>query len=280
MKHVILDTDIFGDPDDIFALVYAMAKKELSIDLIVTADEHGVARAQQTMDFIGVAGESIPVVAGTDLANTKYVFTHAGGDRLVETTFIDHIHQVVSRNELTEYVCIAPQSNLAAYLSRYPEASKKIHVTAMGSSSKLFFDRVEHNVRLDVPAVKKVIEHCNVSWVMADHTVHQKLSFNRKHSLYARLKAIDNPAAKIVCRNIDDFFDALGYEYSYYHDPLTVSTLISSYVSFRQAHVIFERTGRMIETSDGRPTRLSNDVRYSEFAEDFSTTIVDYLHGR
>lgn len=40
VNHVILDTDIGGDPDDTFALLLALNSPEISLDLIVTSDEH------------------------------------------------------------------------------------------------------------------------------------------------------------------------------------------------------------------------------------------------
>ena len=48
-SHIVLDTDIFGDVDDFFALLYALSVSELSIELIVTVDECDAGRAQLTI---------------------------------------------------------------------------------------------------------------------------------------------------------------------------------------------------------------------------------------
>jgi hypothetical protein len=51
VKHVILDTDIGGDPDDAFALLLGLNSPEINIDLIVTSDEHKGHRAEFARKF-------------------------------------------------------------------------------------------------------------------------------------------------------------------------------------------------------------------------------------
>ena len=69
---VILDTDIGGDPDDVFALNLLLNSQEVAIKLIVTADEHEDHRARFARQFVLAAGHDIPVVSGASLGRSKY----------------------------------------------------------------------------------------------------------------------------------------------------------------------------------------------------------------
>ena len=76
-KRVILDTDIGGDPDDAFALLFALNSPELTLDLVVTNDENEGNRARFAKEWMMMMQcWYVPVVAGVDLGNTRYCLTN------------------------------------------------------------------------------------------------------------------------------------------------------------------------------------------------------------
>ena len=128
VKHIILDTDIGGDPDDAFALLLALNSPELSLDLVVTNDEHKGHRASFTEQWLRMMGKDIPVVSGIDLGRDKYCLIEGlleNPNAKVDFSFLDRIAETVEGNEETHYVCIGPQSNLARFIEVHPELKKK-----------------------------------------------------------------------------------------------------------------------------------------------------------
>lgn len=112
MKHIILDTDIGGDADDIFALLLAINSPELKIDLIVTSDEHKSHRARYTEEYLELINTKIPVVAGLDVGNTKLFLVDKqikDNQRTVDENFLEAMKKVVEKNDMTHYVCIGTQ---------------------------------------------------------------------------------------------------------------------------------------------------------------------------
>ncbi|MBD3311965.1 hypothetical protein GF352_00715, partial [archaeon] len=160
MKHVILDTDIGGDPDDVFTLLFALGRKDIKIDLIITNDEHQHHRFLFAKKLLKLLEEDIPVVSGIDLGNDLVCvvcnLVKKRGE--VKTDFVQEIKSVVEKNNKTYYVCVGAQSNLSEFLNKHPELSDKITVVIMGGSFSII-KFPEHNIRLDAKAAQKVLKH-------------------------------------------------------------------------------------------------------------------------
>ncbi|NND65352.1 MAG: nucleoside hydrolase, partial [Gammaproteobacteria bacterium] len=75
-RIVILDTDIGGDADDAFALLFALNSSELDVAMVITNDEHRCHRAQFATLFLQVGQWQVPVFAGADRGHKKYCVIH------------------------------------------------------------------------------------------------------------------------------------------------------------------------------------------------------------
>ncbi len=276
--EMILDTDIFGDADDFFALLYALSFEQLKIELIVTTDEHEGARARQLQVLLRALGEDIPVAAGTDLGNTRLLFVDDHNEE-VDFDFVERIREVVERNEKTFFGCMGPQSNLKAFCDKYPELTSKLEVVSMACALEHDENRVEHNVRYDVAGAQNTLKTFGGTWVLADQTRDKSLQFKRGTDFYNKICEIDTEAARMLLANAHAFFDNL-YPESNYHDPLTISSLVADFVKFEDKKVVVCDDGRMFEDGDGHKARLSVGVDYDRFLEDFESRVLGVLKGK
>lgn len=274
MKHLILDTDIGGDPDDIYALLFCLGSPEVSVDLIVTSDEHKGHRAAFARKLLGLLGKDIPVVAGTDLGNERCCMVDELVDTVLPTDYLEAIKRIVKKNPLTEYLCISPQSNLAEFLSYAPELAPKLRVTLMGGSINYRVKgRAEHNIKYDLGAARSVFHSpVNKRYVISDTTFSPELEVNRDHRLYQIIAQEPDEARLLIQKSIDNFLDRL-HPLTMMHDPLTLSTVIApGYVQFEQKNLIMNEIGGFEEAASGRTTTISTSARYKEF--------MDFLESR
>src|SRR5438128_2376241 len=121
MKHVILDTDIGGDPDDAFALLFALASPEIQIDLVVTSDEHHGHRSAFANKIMQLLQKKVPVMQGIDLGHADCCMV----DNLPigvppKGDFLATSIELLQKYDEIYYVCVGPQSNLAALLKNAP----------------------------------------------------------------------------------------------------------------------------------------------------------------
>lgn len=116
VRHVIIDTDIGGDPDDLFALLLAINCPEMKIDLVVTCDEHKGHRASFARKLLKELGKGIPVVKGSDLGNSKCcVVCDLVQDYEKQDDYLSAVKNIIDKNQKTNYLCIGPQTNLAKF---------------------------------------------------------------------------------------------------------------------------------------------------------------------
>lgn len=274
VKHVILDTDIGGDPDDFFALLLGLNSPEIKIDLIVTSDEHKGHRAKFAKNILEKLNIDIPIVMGHDLGNDRccVVCDLVEDIELPETTnYLSAIKKVVKNNEKTYYVCISPQSNLAEFLNYAPELIPKLNVIIMGGSIQRKRNDVEHNVRYDVDAARKVFNsNLSMRWVLSDITHNSAIQFNAHHPIYKRLQESEWPAKELLIKNCQNFFRKL-YPTIFMHDPLTLSYIIDPrFLNFEEHTLIMSEDGTMQLSEKGKKLIISASANYEEFMNFFS----------
>jgi len=269
MKHVILDTDIGGDPDDTFALLLCLASPEISLDLVVTSDEHKGHRAAFAKKLLAVLGKDILVVAGADLGNDRCCVVDNMVEAMAPMDYVAAIKTVVEKNEITDYLCISPQSNLAAFLQHHPGLMPKLRVTIMGGSINYRTEgKVEHNIRYDVAAARAVFAaNIDKKYVLSETTFHPELRVDTNHDFYTRLHwhTSELDVRVLIKESIDNFFTHL-YPSTLMHDPLTISVVIKpGFVTFAQKPLIMNERGEFIESSTGKITTVSTSAKYAEF---------------
>jgi inosine-uridine nucleoside N-ribohydrolase len=278
MKHIILDTDIGGDPDDAFTTLLALNSPELSLDLIITNDEHRGDRARFTKRWLSIMGKKTDVAAGTDLGNDRcFVIGKLIGKNKtrVSSDFLQKAATSVKRNKTTWWVCIGPQSNLARFIKKHPSLKSKVKILIMGGR---FFpeDKAEHNIRYDARAAKAVfMSDWEKRYVFADITHNDKIKIDKKSPFYKRLAKIKKEHIRLLVKSMDPFFKRL-FPQTFMHDPLTLSWLIDpKIISFSKKKLKMDMTGVITESKTGKTTTVSQKADYARFMRLFEKRILE-----
>lgn len=267
---VIIDTDVGGDPDDIIALQLALHSPEISVELIVTSDEHEGHRARFVREFLRAKGLDIPVVQGADLGNAKYCHVCRSGGAAqndIDTDVVGAVMKVLRQKPQTRYVCIAPQSNLAAVLDTLGEEAEMLHVLMMGGAVEYRRkDVAEYNIRHDIEAARNVFASAaQLTYVISDTTFTPEIEITAEHPIFQRLAASVEPHHRMIVENCRAFF-AAKYASTIMHDPLTISTLLrNNIVRFRDAELVMNGIGQMSENRFGKTVRISCSANYAAF---------------
>ena len=269
VKHIILDTDIGYDPDDAFALLLALCSEEILLDLVVTSDEHLGHKAAFARMLLQSMKKDIPVIKGSDLGNANCVVCDFVSGVVRKGNVLSTIKNIVENNSRTYYVCIGPQTNLTTFLECVPELKSKMDVVIMGGA--INYRRkgmVEHNVRQDVRAARKVFNSdINMRWVLSDTTYKAELRIDRSHEIYKRMVRSNMRVAKLLLKNCQNFFRKV-YPETYMHDPLTLSCIINpKFVRFGRKRLGMDEKGIMHLCEDGKELLVSTDADYEKFME-------------
>lgn len=277
---VIVDTDVFGDPDDILAITYLLANTDtVDIKLIVTADEHKGMRAAWLQNYFQKSDISTPIVAGEDLGHTRLYLLDSITTDTVNFDYIDAIKKVIDSAKNIIYLCMAPQSNLAAFISKFPEYADRIEVRGMGAVLDMDLGRIEHNVKYDIEAFRTVAQELSPTLLLADHTWHDSMKFHRQTEIYKFLKNSDHALAQAIITNADAFYDKL-YPESRFHDPILASTLLIDSVSFSPEKIIIEENGftrRPTDSETGISVSVSTHVDYIKVYNNFFESLKKFL---
>lgn len=224
---LIVDTDIGGDPDDMFALVIA-AREDPYLALVVTSDEHDGQRARLARHVLDLVGSDIPVMAGADLGNTKYLcfeglipdMVGRQSSKLNEAV-IDVIHRAENK---VRWLGIGPMTNLAVLLREHNHLAKKIHLVQMGGAINYRKPGVaEHNFRLDPHSAEYVLPQVSrPELVLSDATFRPEIQITENSALFDKLKKIDEPWSRLLVEHCRQFFNR-HYPGTMMHDPLTLT---------------------------------------------------------
>jgi pyrimidine-specific ribonucleoside hydrolase len=279
VKHIILDTDIGGDPDDIFDLLLELNSPELKLELIVTNDEHKGDRARFAKKFLSLLGKKVPVAAGIDLKNTKYLLIEElikDYKPKVDFNYLKKIKEVVDKNKITYYACMGPQSNLAKFIETYPELKKKVRLYMMAGGIKYKNNsKAEHNIRYDIEAAKTVF---NSDWdkryVLLDVTFRDEIKVDEKSIFFKKLLELKKPHIKYLINSVYSFFNK-RYPETYMHGPLSASYLVDEKViKFKTVQLVLDNSGLMKIDKKGKQTLVSESANYKMFWKLFENRIL------
>ncbi|MGW5364491.1 nucleoside hydrolase [Actinopolymorpha pittospori] len=268
---LIVDTDLGGDPDDAVALVVASGLPELA--LVVTCDEYDGRRAKFARHLLDLLGRpDVPVVAGRDLGNSRYWCV----DDLVPADVPDQSTDVAAAVERVcagtpgrvRWLGIGPMSNLADLITGRQHLASRFTVTLMGGGLAYRHpDRAEHNVRLDIPAARVVLEASMRPRVMpSDVTFTPANEITADSELYRRLAVPEAPAwAKVLVQHLDNWF-ASFHPGTMQHDALALALAMGQpFVDIDLVKVALDAIGRMVEDPDGSEVFLARAADYSVF---------------
>lgn len=165
-KKVILDTDMFNEIDDQFALVYLMKSLDVfDLEAITIAPflHSGYASTMTIADGTEKSYETTLKIL--DMLNEpKYKeFVYKGAtkyykDSKESNAAVEKIIEIAKRNEKTTILAIGAITNVALAIEKAPEVVNKIKVVWLGGNSFLTKDNSEFNFRQDIEAVQKVFD--------------------------------------------------------------------------------------------------------------------------
>ncbi len=284
---LIFDTDIGYDPDDFFALLLMLNSSELKIDLIVTGDEVSGKRAALVKTILEEAAhQDIAVVPGADLGSkTRFISddlispiyrTDINSPELIGKYFED----IFDSSDKVVYLGLQGFTNLAGLIKAFPESKVKLKVYQMGGAAgyERYPGWVEHNIRIDPPSAKYVLESgIDISLVQAQTTYNMDLLVDDHSSIYRRLQSSKSALHKMLLKHLDTFHKKKSPWWSLMHDPLTVSAALGySFVQFYQSPVWVDSSGAMGIAEEGPLVSLSH--KESE-AKAFMRFLEDRIFG-
>lgn len=161
--NVILDTDIFNECDDQFALSYLIKSQDrFNIEAITIApyqhdNELSIDEGQEKSYH-----EVLKICSWLNFNTENKVFEGSTGyiqDGYNETNeAVDKIIEIAMKNEKTYIMAIGAITNVAMAINKEPKIIDRIEVIWLGGHSALSKDNDEFNFRQDIQAVRKVFE--------------------------------------------------------------------------------------------------------------------------
>ena len=272
MKHVILDTDIGTDPDDMATLLLALKldKQLISLEAIVTSNENNGKRARLVRRILDLYGKNVPIFQGAEykgIGRLTYWMRDFPSNETFDTDFPTRTRQLAEQFPDVHYVGIGPMSNLAKTLQTYPELKGKLKVTQMGGFvregiGKLF--PFEYNFCLDIEAARYCVDNTDASsLVTLNATANPAMAIFRHSKFYRELKSRGG-VYELLAENYASFYRR-GIPASFMNDPLTLFTLIGDYVGFYNSPVSIGRFGRVSLAREGNPIDISRSADYKRF---------------
>jgi len=165
-KKVILDTDMFNEIDDQFALTYLIKSLDVfDLQAITIAPflksgyantktlEEGTEKSYETtlklLDMLEKSEYKNIVYKGA----TKYL-----SDSEESNSAVDKIIEIAKKNDKTIILAIGAITNVALAIKKSPDIVDKIKVVWLGGNTFLTKDNSEFNFRQDIEAVRTVFE--------------------------------------------------------------------------------------------------------------------------
>lgn len=165
-KKVILDTDMFNEVDDQFALTYLIKSLDVfDLKAITIAPfsksgyantmtiEEGTEKSYETtlkiLDMLNKPEYKTKVYKGA----IKYF-----NDSQESNAAVEEIIEIANKNEKTTILAIGAITNVALAIKKAPEIINKIKVVWLGGNTFLTKDNSEFNFRQDIKAVQTVFD--------------------------------------------------------------------------------------------------------------------------
>lgn len=165
-KKVILDTDMYNEIDDQFALTYLMSSLDrFDVEAITIAPffksgyakvstiEEGTKKSYDTtlkiLDMINMSNYKSKVYKGATYYTHESKKTNNAVDKIIE---------IALKNDKTTIIAIGAITNVALAIINEPKIIDKIEVVWLGGNSIILNQNQEFNFRQDINAVKIVFD--------------------------------------------------------------------------------------------------------------------------
>ena len=165
VKPMILDTDVYNEIDDFYALAYAMLSPDKVKLLAITAAPFLNSRSTSAADGMEKSyQEALRVKGLADASSTVPVYRGAtrfmtSKTDVVESEAVDTIIRLVKESDETVYiVAIGAITNVASALVKAPEIAEKAVLIWLGGHAQHWKDNKEFNLYQDVPGAQVVFD--------------------------------------------------------------------------------------------------------------------------
>ena len=161
--NVILDTDIYNECDDQFALSYLIKSQDkFNIEAIAIAPYHHDNNISIQEGIDKSYDEVIKICNWLNFDYTNKVFK--GWTDYIENNYneendaVNKIIEIANRNDKTYILAIGAITNVALAIKKEPKIVNKIEVVWLGGHSFLSKDNKEFNFKQDIQAVRIVFD--------------------------------------------------------------------------------------------------------------------------
>jgi purine nucleosidase len=235
MRHVILDTDIGTDVDDLLALVFLAKAPELCLEGITTVHGDTLLRgkiARIACEKLGLP--NLPVVPGTSetLSGQKIFWPGHEGENIpglenarVETRFSAQEFLLALAKKYPgqlEILAIGPLTNLGKTISSLPEFGSRVkRLYLMGGA--FWNDYPEHNIEMDTTAAQIVFESgIPITAIGLDVTL--RVWITKSH--LEQIRSLANGLGSMLEEQIRRWWRFLGKDRNNPHDPLAALAMV------------------------------------------------------
>lgn len=161
--NVILDTDIYNECDDQFALSYLLKSQDrFNIEAITVAPYHHDNNISIEEGTDKSYNEIIKICNWLNFEWTNKVFKgsidYLKNDNNEDNDAVNKIIKIANKNDKTYILAIGAITNVALAIKKEPQIINKIEVIWLGGNSFLSKENKEFNFKQDVQAVKTVFE--------------------------------------------------------------------------------------------------------------------------
>ena len=161
--NVILDTDIYNECDDQFALSYLLkSQNKFNIEAITIAPYHHDNNISIQEGIDKSYNEVIKICNWLNFDYTNKVFKgsidYIVNDYKEDSDAVNKIIEIANENDKTYILSIGAITNVALAIKKEPKIINNIEIIWLGGNSFLNYDNKEFNFKQDIQAVKIVFE--------------------------------------------------------------------------------------------------------------------------
>ena len=264
--NIILDTDIYNECDDQFALAYLLKSQDkFNIEAITVAPYHHDNNISIEEGINKSYDEIIKICTWLNFDFNNKIFK--GSTDYVQNGYneendaVSKIIEIANKNGKTYILAIGAITNVAIAIKKEPKIVDKIEVVWLGGHSFLSKDNKELNFRQDVQAVRTVFE----SKVKLTIIPCENVASNLRTSIYELehfLKGKSELCDYLCKRFYDDGIHGIQ-ERRVIWDISVVAYMINK---------------EWFETEEVSRPNINDDTSYEMTQSDYKITVVNYLN--
>lgn len=161
--NVILDTDMYNECDDQFALSYMIKSKDIfNIEAITIAPYHHDNNISIEEGLNKSYEETIKICKWLNFDTTNKVFKgstdYTENNYYESTEAVERIIEIANKNNKTYILAIGAITNVAIAILKCPSIIDKIEIIWLGGHSLLSKTNNEFNFRQDINGINKIFE--------------------------------------------------------------------------------------------------------------------------